>query len=193
MRIFFDAEFTGLHKDTTLISIGLVTENGDRFYGEMTDYDECQCTSWITENVLKNTILSGNEKLAEELGEDSKTLVVLGSSMDVANELREWLEKYNDTSIQFISDVCHYDMVLLIDLLWENAINIPANINPYCHDITGDIIRHANVDEKTAFDISREQYLTDRGIALPKGQKHNALYDAEVIGKIYDYFSIPFV
>ena len=28
MKIFFDTEFTGLHKNTTLISIGLVDENG---------------------------------------------------------------------------------------------------------------------------------------------------------------------
>ena len=32
MKIFFDTEFTGLHKNTTLISIGLVSETGDEFY-----------------------------------------------------------------------------------------------------------------------------------------------------------------
>ena len=31
MKIFFDTEFTGLHKNTTLISIGLVTEEGKHF------------------------------------------------------------------------------------------------------------------------------------------------------------------
>lgn len=29
MKIFFDTEFTGLHKDTTLISIGLISELGE--------------------------------------------------------------------------------------------------------------------------------------------------------------------
>jgi len=33
-RIFFDTEFTGLHKDTTLISIGLIAEDGRTFYAE---------------------------------------------------------------------------------------------------------------------------------------------------------------
>ena len=28
MKIFFDTEFTGLHKNTELISIGLIAENG---------------------------------------------------------------------------------------------------------------------------------------------------------------------
>lgn len=37
MIIFFDTEFTGLHKDTTLISIGLVSETGEKFYAEFDD------------------------------------------------------------------------------------------------------------------------------------------------------------
>lgn len=32
MKVFFDTEFTGLHKDTTLISIGLVDEYNNHFY-----------------------------------------------------------------------------------------------------------------------------------------------------------------
>ena len=192
MRIFFDTEFTGLHKNTTLISIGLVAENGDRFYGEVTDYDESQCSPWITEHVLNNTILGGNENLANELGKNDKTLVVLGNSKDVSNELKEWLTQYSDGPIRFVSDVCHYDMVLLIDLVWGNALNMPANINPYCRDIAGDIVRVMGIEERKAFDLSREQFLSDRKIALPNGQKHNSLYDAEVIKAIFDYLNAPF-
>ena len=54
MKIFFDTEFTGLHKDTTLISIGLIDENGRTFYGEFSDYDESKCDDWIRENVIKH-------------------------------------------------------------------------------------------------------------------------------------------
>ena len=32
MEIFFDTEFTGLFKDTELISIGLVTSKNNKFY-----------------------------------------------------------------------------------------------------------------------------------------------------------------
>lgn len=35
-KIFFDTEFTGLHQNTTLISIGLVSDEGERFYAELT-------------------------------------------------------------------------------------------------------------------------------------------------------------
>ena len=61
MKLFFDTEFTGLHKDTTLVIIGIVAENGQRFYAEFSDYDESQCDDWIKENVLKHTILAGND------------------------------------------------------------------------------------------------------------------------------------
>ena len=53
MKIFFDTEFTGLHKNTTLISIGLFDENGRNFYAEFNDYDESQCDDWIQDNVIK--------------------------------------------------------------------------------------------------------------------------------------------
>jgi len=42
MKIFFDTEFTGLHQNTTLISIGLVTEQEHSFYAEFDDYDKSQ-------------------------------------------------------------------------------------------------------------------------------------------------------
>ena len=54
MKIYFDTEFTGLHKDTTLISIGLVSECGKTFYGECYDYDENQI------DTVKNALLSKN-------------------------------------------------------------------------------------------------------------------------------------
>ena len=37
MKVFFDTEFTGLYKDTNLISIGLVSEDGKEFYAEIDD------------------------------------------------------------------------------------------------------------------------------------------------------------
>ena len=40
MKAFFDTEFTGLHKDTTLISIGIVMADGREFYRELNDYNK---------------------------------------------------------------------------------------------------------------------------------------------------------
>lgn len=172
----------------------IVSDTGDRFYAELTDYNESMCDEWIEKNVLDHLILSGNADLEESMAADNKTTTVIGSKADVRRELMEWLEMDvnfdSDYAAVFVSDVSHYDMVLLIDLLVGNAKMLPKFITPACHDINQDIATMLDISEKAAFDISREQLLTDRGIALPKGQKHNALYDAEVIKAIYDDFYV---
>ena len=72
INLYFDTEFTGLHKDTTLISIGIVSASGESFYAEFNDFADYQITPWIEENVLSNTVVKGeNKELAELL--DKKT------------------------------------------------------------------------------------------------------------------------
>lgn len=183
MNLYFDTEFTGLHKDTTLVSIGIVAENGKKFYAEFSDCDESQCDDWIKENVLKHTILGENDILSKRLGEDSKTTVVLGSKTDIQYELGEWLKQFD--SVQFVSDVCHYDMVLLIDI-FGGAFDLPKNVSAVCHDINQDIARHYRISDREAFDKSREDIVSELYGQQIEGEKHNALYDAEVIKAIYE-------
>jgi hypothetical protein len=57
MKIFFDTEFTGLHQNTTLISIGCVSEDDRYFYAEFNDYDQSQIDNWLEKNVIKNLTL----------------------------------------------------------------------------------------------------------------------------------------
>ena len=57
-KLFFDTEFTGLHQNTTLISIGLISECGKTFYAELTDYDKTQLDDWLNENVISNLLFS---------------------------------------------------------------------------------------------------------------------------------------
>lgn len=182
MNLYFDTEFTGLHKNTTLVSIGIAAENGKKFYAEFSDYDESQCDDWIKENVLKHTILRGNDTLAARLGEDDDTTVVLGSKTDIRYELGEWLKQFDEA--QFVSDVCHYDMVLLIDI-FGTAFDLPKNVSAVCHDINQDIARHYGISEREAFDKNREDIVSELCGGFIAGDKHNALYDAEVIKAIY--------
>ena len=218
MKLFFDTEFTGLRKDTTLISIGIVSEDGRRFYAELTDYNENQCNKWINENVVKNLHLphipwhskcTENIKKLEEDGyvisqnphipregalleydyfkSDNENMTALGDSNWIGIALNEWLKQFD--TIQFVSDVCHYDFVLLIDLITNGgtAIDLPLNISAVCHDINQDIANHFGVTDAEAFDMSREQIMNDLcgSEAIVTGDKHNSLYDAEVIRAIY--------
>lgn len=178
MNVYFDTEFTGLHKGTTLISIGLIASNGKKFYAEIIDYDRSQVNDWIKENVINNLWA-----VSKTIDECSKfEYYHLGTKEQIAQKLKEWFLEFD--SVQLISDVAHFDMVLLIDL-FGGAFDLPKNVNPSCHDINQDIAKFLGVTEREAFDVSRECFL---GICL-SSEKHNALYDAEIIKEIYEFIN----
>lgn len=191
MKIFFDTEFTGLRKNTTLISIGMITDDGRTFYAEFTDYNKEQCDSWIIENVISKLIHKKPEVWETELADRQ----VYGTFCECRYALMDWLQQF-DEEIQFISDVSHYDFILLIDLIsgGNTAFNIPQNINPSCHDINQDIALFYKISEREAFDKYREDILMDfnelYGVNIVEGRKHNSLYDAKVIRVLYQILSI---
>lgn len=177
IKIFFDTEFTGLRKDTTLISIGLVSEDNKQFYAELIDYDEKQCDDWIKENVIKK-LYKYNWKERE-----SKYIpnYHLGAKSEIGMVLGNWLAQFD--SVEFVSDVSHYDMVLLINLL-GGVWGLPKHICPACIDINQ--AKKYNITLQQAFDESREDILyQNHRENKVKGDKHNALYDAKVIREIY--------
>lgn len=190
MKIFFDTEFTGLHKDTTLISIGLVDENGRTFYAEFSDFNNSQCDEWIYENVIKHLRLG----TYEHYGFHNNNTEAFGNKKFIKEKLADWLSQYDGAEL--VSDCCHYDMVLFIDI-FGGAFDIPSNVNPTCHDINQDIAKHFKITEREAFDLSREGIIEEDNkktemVLLPDdwkitidGDKHNSLYDAKVIKAIY--------
>lgn len=177
MKIRFDMEFTGLHKGTTLISLGMIAQNRRTFYAEFTDYDQSQVNDWIRDNVIAN--LSKDE-------EDLKTFAdttIKGNRYEVLDALLNWFEENDYKEIEFVSDVCHYDFILLIDLISGNALDMPSWISPVCHDINYDIASYFCLTETQAFNKSREAIL-DYFRTKVDGKKHNAIYDARVIDRI---------
>lgn len=189
INLYFDTEFTGLKKDTTLISIGIVSDNGKEFYAEFTDYDKSSCDQWIQNHVISNLLYKGDivKNIHYHDGfEIDKVLSIHMSDTteNIRKELTRWLETFDDKSIQFVSDVSHYDFVLLCDI-FGGAMSLPTYITPSCHDINQDIADRFNLTEKAAFDLNRECILIDRCIPIPEGNKHNSLFDAKVIREIF--------
>lgn len=178
MLIYFDTEFNGLYKDTDLISIGLVSEDGKEFYGEIADNKLNWTDDWIAENVLANTIYYGGKEVYSIVDEEN---YYVGSKDEIQGALQHWLSQFD--SVQLVSDVCHYDMVLFIDL-FGTAFDLPKNVNASCHDINQDIADYYYITERQAFELGREDILNDNDIYID-GEKHNALYDAKVIKEIY--------
>ena len=182
MKIFFDTEFSGLHKNTTLISIGLIDENGRTFYAEFSDYDESQCDDWIKENVINNLKLGTYEHFSIS----QENTEVYGNKNFISKHLNNWLSEYD--YVELVSDCCHYDMVLFIDI-FGGAFDIPKNVNPACHDINQDLAKRFMITEREAFDVSREALLKARvDSRIIEGDKHNSLYDAKVIKELYNIY-----
>lgn len=178
MNVYFDTEFTSLEKDAQLISIGLISEDGKEFYAEFASINTELLNDWIIENVLMNTA---------KYGEVNETDIVVnekdyhfGTREEIQEELREWLSQFDE--VQLISDVCHYDMVLFIDI-FGSAFDIPENVSPVCYDINQDIAFHYGESQKEAFNRNREDILEEYGFTIT-GNKHNSLYDARVIQQI---------
>jgi hypothetical protein len=173
-KIFFDTEFTGLHKNTTLISIGLISENtGDIFYAEFTDYDKSQIDEWLTTNVIANLKFNDKEDFFNKYDKEYSATFVKGDTTYIKLYLEEWLNKQGKSEIW--SDCLSYDWVLFNNI-WDHAFNIPKNIYYVPFDICT-LFKLKGIDP----DISREEFIELES----KNEKHNALFDTEVIQKCY--------
>ena len=166
MKVFFDTEFTGLHQDTTLISIGLIAENGKTFYGQFSDYDREQVDGWIKENVIGNLPATPQELYA------TADMVFYGCREQVASGLKTWLSQFDE--VEMWSDCLSYDWVLF-NQLFGHAFDIPDNVYYIPFDICT-LFKIKGVDP----DINREEF------AEMKGVKHNAMHDAKVIHACYN-------
>lgn len=171
MKIFFDTEFTGLHQNATLISIGLISEDGKEFYAEFTDYDQTQIDTWLQTNVLDNLLFRNNDRCGEKF---PNTAMFIGTGFYIKEKLEVWLSQFD--SVEIWSDCLAYDWVLF-NQIFGHAFNIPKHVSYIPFDICT-LFKILNIDP----DISREDF-TENSII---GSKHNALYDAKVIRECYN-------
>ena len=160
-KLFFDTEFTGLHQNTTLISIGVIAESGETFYAEFIDYDKSQVDDWIQNNVINHLCIPDN------IGEQ-EVCTFKGNKDHIKNMFKLWLYKFEQ--VEMWSDCLSYDWVLFCQL-FGHAFNIPENVyyNPF--DICT-LFKIKGVDP----DVNREEF-SDQYLVL----KHNAIYDAHTI------------
>jgi hypothetical protein len=177
-KLFFDSEFTGLRQNTTLISLGIVAEDGRAFYAEFTDYDKSQVDDWLETNVIAH-LKYPKDAPHNSTAMNGWTFEVVGDKEFVKNELVKWLNLIGspDQQFQMVSDHSAYDWMLFCDLFGD-AFGIPKCIYYIPLDICT-MFYDYGIDE----DISREKFTKDTQI---EGVKHNALYDARVIKACFD-------
>lgn len=182
MKVFFDMEFTGLHQNTTPISIGCVCEGSTAsFYAEFTDYDIDQVDDWIRDNVLIHLRLKREHGDPTQIYHDSAfkdAVRVSGNKEAIASALYTWLYRIHEIdgqSVEMWSDCLAYDWMLLCEL-FKGALNIPEFIYYIPFDLAT-LFKVKGIDP----DISREEYIDHRDTS----HKHDAINDASAIYLCY--------
>ena len=123
-NLYLDSEFTGLHQNTTIISIGIVSDSGKTFYAELNYYDKSQVDEWLQKNVIDNLIMSEPPE-----GEDEYYTAIRHTDNEVGNdlyksysvqlrcnmsglkvELGKWLSQFD--KVEMWGDCLSYDWVI---------------------------------------------------------------------------------
>ncbi len=169
--ICMDLEFTGLQKNTTIISLTLMDVYGNSFYAEFTDYDRSQCNKWIRDHVIaglrypdlkhKDTWKHTNHTAVEEY---------VGDRDFIREKLEYWFERLcltKEEKAELIVDVGAFDWVLFCDL-FGGAFEIPECIYYAPIDLS-DRFRAAGLDP----DTNRAEFSQLEGLA-----EHNSFDDA---------------
>jgi hypothetical protein len=197
-RIYFDCEFTGLHQDTTLISLGITSDCGKTFYAEFNDYDQSQIDPWLKENVIDNLRFRAPKEGESEhfiasrdsdnpVGNDiyrGYSVELRGSKKEIRAELVRWLNQFE--SVEVWGDCLAYDWVLFCQL-FGHAFNLPKNVHYIPFDLCT-LLKINGIDP----DISREDFAWESDFLEDQGKKHNALWDAKVIRACVDRIESEF-
>ena len=154
MKIYLDTEFTDFFT-RQLISIALVSSNGDEFYAQCSDFDHATCTEFVRETVLP--LLRNDQSLTY-------------SQLHLA--LKEWLNRYAGTENITICFDYTGDFELLRGALGEtlpeniSGKNIAsevttADIDKYFRENPADHRHHALCDAR-ALKHGHQRYLRKR-------------------------------
>lgn len=165
MKVFLDTEFTdlvGTIHDPALISIGLITENGEcSFYVELTDnYTEGICSYFVIENVLP--LLDASSITLNCT--DFKNVYYKSTIYECRELLYAWFESISEP-IQICCDAPNYDWAFLKSIF--DSYPWPINLSPD--------VKLIHSQENQFKIISESLY------SLGKYRRHHALDDAKVM------------
>lgn len=173
MTIFLDTEFTGLQQSAQLISLALVSMDGQWFYAEFTDYDTARLSDWHKEHVIAHLLL---KNAIEPAFAGANGYSVRGITHEIVPVLKEWLERF--VQIEIWADVLAYDWVLFCEL-FGGSLYLPKQVSYIPHDFST-LLKIRGLDPN----IPRES-LVQEWVKKYNEFKHNALYDAYLLRAAY--------
>ena len=161
-----DLEFTGLHHNTSIISLGAVAENGEEFYAEMNDYDDRQVQAQ-QDTFLQEQVIP---KLKWHIDDNEWANTI--NRQELKDRLEVWFNKIYEEDGQQVEvwlDCYAYDWILFCGL-WQDALNVPA----WIHYIPRDLSTFLEV---RGYDPDTNREVFSHFDEVPtKDDKHNALY-----------------
>lgn len=195
MKYFLDTEFIerfnldGEHV-IDLISIGIVCEDGRKFYRISREFRYDNASEWVRNNVLK-PLYEETVKLADAdpraKVEDFQQYYGLLNSQ-IAGAIRNFIDEGCDPRNEFYGYFADYDWVLFCSL-FGTMMDLPPNFPMYCRDlkqmVDDKIINFATYnggDWKVAVN-----WLKNHPKYPKNDNAHNALSDAEWNLKLYQF------
>jgi len=187
MKYYLDTEFAEIRGSMKLISIGIISSEGNTFYAENSCFDIDDANDWVKDNVIPklkwheniestkghNNISNdtfdntGEDVLFPEFGIRRKW-EVYGSPQVIRDSLKAFFELPQekdevDFERQFYAYYSAYDWVVFC-WIFGTMMDLPQGMPMFCHDL------------KPMMDVACEKY----NMLKPDDPKdeHNALYDA---------------
>lgn len=120
MQVFFDTEFTSLDANRMrgLISVGLVAQDGRKFYAELSDtWDDSMCSLFVLDTVIP-LLQDGEHTMCVET---------------LAMRLKDWIESLTDKEVILRSDCPALDWSFLEEIF--NVHGWPKNLRQKCGTI----------------------------------------------------------
>jgi adenylyl-sulfate kinase len=168
--VFIDAEYTGQHAHTTLVSVALVTLDGDELYVTLDDYDERQVTPWLREHVLSVI--------------DPKSRV---SSAEGYRRISEWVDRYaGGERVHLVSAGLGSDLLLFFEL-WKHGFASGRQFHAL-HDLPAYLSHAQHFDLNTLLFACGHDPDANREALVPghvNGHRHDALHDARVVRECF--------
>lgn len=162
MKYFLDNEFMEKPCTIDLISIGIVSEIGKKFYAINKDCDLSQASEWVINNVLKPMPQYDYKNNCWRKDFD----IFLMNKEDIKKGIIDFIG--NETP-EFWAYYADYDWVVFC-WLFGSMIDLPKKFPMYCRDLKQELDRLNIID-----------------IPVKQTNEHNALSDAMWVKKCYEY------
>jgi len=176
MKFFFDTEFIASRGSLELISIGIVSELGHRFYAECSEYDVANFEQWHYENIMPSLEFVDQEE-SDITIKESNVLKAYGTYRYIGQQLLSWINNIQyglpGSPLEFWGWFSSTDWVLFCWLFGDCLVDLPPHWPQYCNDIVQELDRGHTIPSKAGTNHN----------ALDDALWHKAIYDVNDIGK----------